>query len=285
MSHNVIADRSWAGIYSGNIYCFPNHPWLLILHFLQVLMFCKTILFYLPAPFRPIFSLPWFGYLEGLQHSFGDFEVVLSCRHGCSAGFSKSLLTEWQLFAVYAEHCILANTWELGCDTCGSWRCKPWAPSHCCGKSSPALLSSVRVPRSSGRNWSREVLPRLPSLSRFNLGSSSAANGRWQTGIGWVFCFVSLFQSVPGDFCSPHLLRIFMKTPTIHPYLIIITEDSWFCIPFLPKLWEKIHSWCSSQILISLADIVTKVFDQQQPHLSLEVLSPSSSFHTAQTCM
>lgn len=84
--------------------------------------------------------------------------------------------------------------------------CYQFCTFCCCGKSSPALLLSVRVPRSSGRKWSREALPGLPSCSRFNLESSSAANGTWQK---WAYgksltlnpCF-SLSQMISEDNCK-----------------------------------------------------------------------------------
>lgn len=215
-------------MYKGNIYCFPNHPLLLILHFLQVLMFYKTaLLFCLPAPLRPSLSSLWFCSLEVLQHSFGDF-----LRWCWAAGMAaqqvspKSQLTE--LTAVCCLCTTLYFNKYLGAGVWYLWKLEvqTWAPSHCCGKSSPALLSSASVPRSSGRSWSREVLPRLPNLSRFNLESSSAANRRWQKqaqGESFALhpCF-RLSQVISDQVCWLHLLNIFMKAPTIHPYLIII---------------------------------------------------------------
>lgn len=162
----------------------------------------------LPAPLGPILSLPWFCCLEVLQHSFGDWGGV-ELQAWLLSRFPKvpvnSMTAACCLHMTFVFlHMTLSFSKHLGAGVWYLWELEVWTmgTSHCCGECPPALLSSVSVPRSSGRSWSREELPRLPNLSRFNLESSSAAKARRQEQAQGESFALHPFLTVSGDFSS-----------------------------------------------------------------------------------
>lgn len=195
-------------------------------------MFCKTIFFCLPAPLRPILSLPWFCCLEGLQHSFGDWGGV-ELQAWLFSRFPKIPL--YSRTAVCCLHMTLYFSKQLGAGvwTVGTPSAVVNAHLLCCPQpGSPAALAGAGAGRS---------FPTSPGLT-----SSLHQLPRQETGTGWVLCFASLFQSVSGDFSSgllaPQTHRSIedFHESTNHPSLFNSSNrESWFYVPFLPKLWEN----------------------------------------------
>ena len=72
--------------------CPPNHLLLLILHFLQVLMFFKRLCYFIlsASSFQANLCLApvllYKGFAKLIQRLF---LLVLSCKHGCLAGFPE----------------------------------------------------------------------------------------------------------------------------------------------------------------------------------------------------
>lgn len=117
-------------------------------------------------------------------HPLPRLNMFLLVEFGFSADSDLQLLWQCALSRqIHIARCFLffaaQSSWIFRRDP---WHFVPWNISMCKlgGRALPALLglSSVCAPRSLGRVWSREALPRLSNRSTFNLVFSSAVGRR-----------------------------------------------------------------------------------------------------------